>query len=196
MGYGWVFPVNVTREHTEINLGVGIWREEYDAQQVKIREEFEHFVETNPVTRRLAKVANEQGRTRGHHLALANGRVQVASGGVLRVGDAANLTDPITGEGIANAILAGRLAAQAIDGARDPAQAQRRWQRAYEERLLPELDAAIRLRRMLIGTRRKNMALWALKRSKGLAERFHGSLEGVVSYRDVLPLPRLFDRRA
>lgn len=194
MGYGWVFPVNVTREHVEINLGVGIWREEYDAQNVNIREEFEHFVEHNPVTRRLAKVANEQGRTRGHHLALANGRVRVASGGVLRVGDAANLTDPITGEGIANAILAGRLAAQAIDGARDPEQAQRRWQRAYEERLLPELNAAIRLRRMLIGTRRKNLALWALKRSKGLAERFHGSLEGVVSYREVLPLPRLFDR--
>jgi flavin-dependent dehydrogenase len=188
MGYGWIFPVDVTREHVLFNLGVGIWREEHDARGVGIREDFERFVESNPVARRLAAVAVERGRTRGHHLALASERIEVAGGGVLRVGDAANLTDPITGEGITNAVLSGRLVAQAIDGARDPAQAQRRWQRSYETRLWPELAAALRLRRLLQGTRRKNLAMWLLQRSPRLAERFHGSLEGVVSYRDVLPL--------
>lgn len=187
MGYGWIFPVDVTRTRVLLNLGVGIWKQEHDERGLRIRDELERFVSDNPVTRRLAPVARELGRPRGHHLALAEGRVQVAEGGVLRIGDAANLTDPITGEGIANALLGGRLAAQSIDGARDPAQAQRRWQRAYDERMLPELLAAIRLRRMLIGTRRKNLAMWLLRRSKGLAERFHGSLEGVVSYREVLP---------
>lgn len=191
MGYEWIFPVDVSPTHVEINLGVGIWRDEYDARGVKIREDFERFVECNPVARRLARVAVERGRSRGHHLALATERTQVADGGVLRVGDAANLTDPITGEGIANALLSGRLAAEAIDQARDAADAQRRWQRAYETRMLPELMAAVRLRTLLQGTRRKNIAIWALRRSKGLAERFHGSLEGVVSYHDVLPLPRL-----
>lgn len=189
MGYGWIFPVNVTREHVRFNLGVGLWREEHDARGVSIREDFEHFVQNNAVTRRLATVAIEQERTRGHHLALASERVEVASGGVLRVGDAANLTDPITGEGIANALLSGRLAAQAIDGARDPAQAQLRWQRSYDTLLLPELLAAVRLRRLLQGTRRKNFAVWLLQRRSALAARFHGSLEGVVSYRDVLPVP-------
>jgi flavin-dependent dehydrogenase len=188
MGYEWIFPVDVTREHVLFNLGVGVWRKEHDARGVGIREEFERFVERNPVAQRLAAVAVERGRTRGHHLALAAGRVEVAGGGVLRVGDAANLTDPITGEGIANAVLSGRLAAQAIDGARDPAQAQRRWQRSYDTRILPELMAALRLRKLLQGKRRKNLAMWLLQRSPGLAERFHGSLEGVVSYRDVLPL--------
>jgi len=187
MGYGWIFPVDVTRTHVEINLGVGIWREEHDARGVKIREDFEHFVENNPVARKLAAAAVERGRTRGHHLALADGRVTVAEGGVLCVGDTANLTDPITGEGIANAVLSGRLAAQAIDGARDREQAQRRWQRAYETRMLPELEAARRVRRALLGTRRKNLAMWVLRRSPRLAEWFHGSLEGVASYRDVLP---------
>jgi len=190
MGYGWIFPVDVDREHVLFNLGVGVWRAEHDARGGRIREDFERFVEGNPVTRRLAAVALERGRTRGHHLALANGRIEVAGGGVLRVGDAANLTDPITGEGIANAVLSGRLVARAIDGAHDPAHAQRRWQRSYEARLLPELAAAQRVQRLLAGTRRKNLAMWLLQRSKGLAARFHGSLEGVVSYRDVLPRPR------
>lgn len=189
MGYAWIFPVDVTRTHVEVNLGVGIWREEFEARKVNIREEFQHFVDNNPVAKRLAAVATERGRTRGHHLALADGRIEVAHDRVLRVGDAANLTDPITGEGIANAVLSGRLAAQAIDGARDRASAQRRWQQAYEERLLPELTAAVRLRKLLLGTRRKNLAMWALRRNEGLAARFHGSLEGVVSYRDVVPLP-------
>lgn len=187
MGYAWIFPADVGREHVLVNLGVGVWREEHDARGRSIREDFERFVESNPVARRLAAVAIERGRTRGHHLALATGRVEVARGGVLRVGDAANLTDPITGEGIANAVLGGRLAAQAIDGARDAAHAQRRWQRSYEARLLPELEAALRLRRWLAGTRRKNLALWLLERSPALAARFHGGLEGMVSYRDVLP---------
>jgi len=190
MGYGWIFPVDVSREHVLFNLGVGVWRAEHDARGGRIREDFERFVDGNPLARRLAAVAIERGRTRGHHLALANGRIEVAGGGILRVGDAANLTDPITGEGIANAVLSGRLAAQAIDRARDPAHAERRWQQSYEARILPELQAALRLQRLLASTRRKNLAMWLLQRSKRLAERFHGSLEGVVSYRDVLPLPR------
>jgi menaquinone-9 beta-reductase len=194
-GYGWIFPVDVGREQVLFNLGVGVWREEHDAGELGIREGFERFVDGNPVARRLAAVAVERGRTRGHHLALASGRVEVAGGGVLRVGDAANLTDPITGEGIANAVLSGRLAAQAIDGARDPAHAERRWQQSYEARLLPELVAALRLRALLQGTRRKNLAMWLLQQSPRLTERFHGSLEGVVSYRDVLPLPRSWARR-
>lgn len=191
MGYEWIFPVHVTPTHVELNLGVGIWREEYDARGVKIRDDFERFVQQNPVARQLARVATERSRTRGHHLALAAERQVVATEGVLRVGDAANLTDPITGEGIANAMLSGRLAAQAIDEAHDAADAQRRWQHAYQTRMLPELMAAVRLRTLLVGTRRKNIAIWALRRSTRLAERFHGSLEGVVSYRDVLPLPRM-----
>jgi flavin-dependent dehydrogenase len=194
MGYGWIFPVDVGRQQVLFNVGVGIWREEHDTLGLSIREAFERFVDANPVARRLAAVATERGRTRGHHLALASGRIEVAGQGVLRVGDAANLTDPITGEGIANAVLSGRLTAQAIDGAHDPSQAQRRWQRSYEARLWPELHAALRLRRLLQGTRRKNLAMWLLQRSPALAQRFHGSLEGMVSYRDVLALPRWRDR--
>lgn len=190
MGYAWIFPVHVTRTTVEVNLGVGVWREEHDERGLHIRREFEHFINEHPVAKRLAAVAIERGRSRGHHLALSQGRVTVAQGGILRVGDAANLTDPITGEGIANAVLSGRLVAQAIDGARNHDDAQLRWQRAYERTMLPELDAALRLRRALLGTRRKNLAMWLLRRNKDLAARFVDSLEGVVSYADVLPLPR------
>jgi flavin-dependent dehydrogenase len=186
MGYGWIFPADLTAERVRVNLGVGIWREEYDARGIKIGEDFDRFVETNPVARRLAAVATERGRTRGHHLALATGPRRVAQAGILRIGDAANSTDPITGEGIANAVLGGRLAAEAIDGARDAGDAERRWQQAFDRRLLPELRAALRVRRMLLGTARKNLAMWCLQRSPRLARWFHGSLEGVASYRGLL----------
>lgn len=187
-GYAWIFPVDVTREHVRINVGVALSREEHDARGVSIRDDFARFVDSNPVAKRFAAVAVARGRTRGHHLALASGRVAVAGGGVLRVGDAANLTDPVSGQGIANALSSGRLAAQAIDGARDPTQAQQRWQRSYETQLLPELMVAVRLQRLLQGTRRRNLAMWVLRRSHPLAERFHGGLEGVGSYRDLLPV--------
>ncbi|MCA9708913.1 MAG: FAD-dependent monooxygenase, partial [Myxococcales bacterium] len=69
MGYAWIFPVDVTPHHVELNLGVGIWREEHDARGIGIREDFARFVDDNPIARRLARVATERARGRGHHLA-------------------------------------------------------------------------------------------------------------------------------
>jgi 2-polyprenyl-6-methoxyphenol hydroxylase-like FAD-dependent oxidoreductase len=55
-----------------------------------------------------------------------------AGGRALFVGDAACATDPLTGEGIAQAILTGRRAAEAVlaAGAEEPARAGRLYERA------------------------------------------------------------------
>jgi len=55
----------------------------------------------------------------------------VAGPGGLRVGDAAGLVNPFTGEGLSGAVQSGRLAARAILGARDdPAAARREYERS------------------------------------------------------------------
>ncbi len=110
-GYGWVFPLG----DGTVNLGVislttaGRWR----------------GVKTPPLLRRfVADVAVEwdldpdpQERPRGGILPAALGIEPKVGPNWVVVGDAGGAVNPFTGEGIAAALLSGRLAAAAIDEA-------------------------------------------------------------------------------
>lgn len=52
-------------------------------------------------------------RIKGHHLPFGQMRTRIGEGRVVLAGDAAGLVDPVTGEGIAWAVLSGQRAAQA-----------------------------------------------------------------------------------
>jgi flavin-dependent dehydrogenase len=191
MGYGWVFPVHTEAGHVRFNLGVGLWREEGRRPGRKVTDYYDRFVRENPVARRLTGAAFRRERPRGHHLAAARRHNTVAGGGVLRIGDAANLTDPLTGEGIGNALRSGFLVALAIDRATDAFTAERAWQALYEREFVPEFRLALALRRLLVPTRGKNAATFLLRHWPALARRFHGALAGARPYADLLPfLPR------
>ncbi len=58
----------------------------------------------------------EEGTVAGHPLPFSTGRPPATGRGVLFVGDAAGLINPLTGEGIFYAIASGRMAAQAVTG--------------------------------------------------------------------------------
>jgi flavin-dependent dehydrogenase len=74
----------------------------------------------------------------------------LARGRILLVGDAAGLAEPISAEGISNALLSGLLAARAItDGAMDPDRVMAIYQRNLEMSILRELGIAERHARML-----------------------------------------------
>ena len=98
-GYGWVFP-----KGDHCNLGVGGWPV------------------TGPALRRdLDAYAASEGfdpvslhSLRGHLLTLRDPNSVLAVGCVVMVGDAAGLIDPLSGEGIGNAIRSGSFAAAEI----------------------------------------------------------------------------------
>jgi geranylgeranyl reductase family protein len=98
-GYGWVFPKG---DHA--NVGVGGWLEEGPRLRAH-----------------LARLAHEHGLdpvalrdTRGHRLPMRRPRAAAARGRVLLVGDAAGLVDPLSGDGIYEAFVSARHAAEAI----------------------------------------------------------------------------------
>ena len=97
-GYGWVFP-----KDGHANYGVGGWA----AEGPRLREHL----------RRLCKAhgVDPDGLTglQGRRLPMRRGAV-AARGRVLLVGDAAGLVDPLSGDGISEALLSARLAAEAI----------------------------------------------------------------------------------
>jgi geranylgeranyl reductase family protein len=102
-GYGWVFPKG---DHA--NLGVGGWNREGP----RLREHLEQLAATHGVSpERLRDV-------RGHRLPMRRLGTAAVRGPVLLVGDAAGLVDPLSGDGLYEAFMSGRLAADAILSAR------------------------------------------------------------------------------
>ena len=97
-GYGWVFP-----KDGHANYGVGGWAAEGPGLRGHLRRLCKaHGVDPDVLTRL-------QGRR------LPMRRTTAAAGGrVLLVGDAAGLVDPLSGDGISEALLSARLAAEAI----------------------------------------------------------------------------------
>jgi geranylgeranyl reductase family protein len=98
-GYGWVF---CKADH--VNVGVGGW--EYEGPRLR-----EHL-------RRLCAaygLAEERlSSLRGFRLPIARPGVPLARANALVVGDAAGLVDPFSGDGIHEAFLSARLAAETV----------------------------------------------------------------------------------
>ena len=98
-GYGWVFPKG---DHA--NLGVGGW----GSEGPRLRDH-------------LARLASAHGLApdsltdvRGHRLPMRRLGTSAGAGRVLLVGDAAGLVDPLSGDGMYEAFVSARLAADAI----------------------------------------------------------------------------------
>jgi digeranylgeranylglycerophospholipid reductase len=100
-GYAWVFPKGDGRA----NVGLGIQADLGDSTALAY---LDRFIEQEP------------SLSRGSPVTLVVGNAPVAlpcqrlvTGGLMLVGDAARQVDPLTGGGIINGMVAGRLAAQA-----------------------------------------------------------------------------------
>jgi geranylgeranyl reductase family protein len=98
-GYGWVFPKG---DHA--NVGVGGWEREAP----KLRAS-------------LGRLCSEHGIAmgdledlRGFRLPLRSQRASLARGRALLVGDAGGLIDPLSGDGMYEAFLSSKLAAEAV----------------------------------------------------------------------------------
>jgi len=97
-GYGWVFPKKNT-----LTAGVGgLLR-----KNPKMREDFNNFL-----TQRFGRLP--PAKVRGHFIPFGDFRKTPGQGNVLLCGDAAGLVEPITGEGIAFAMLSGYHAAEGV----------------------------------------------------------------------------------
>jgi len=100
-GYGWTFP-----KTNSFTIGVGGLRSK------------------NPdMKKNLSRYMARKGldmkhyRVKGHFLSTGDFRAPPGKGNIILVGDAAGLGDPLTGEGIANALQSGEAAATALTGA-------------------------------------------------------------------------------
>lgn len=124
-GYAWVFPVGDGRA----NVGFGVLRDPHTRSSTgapsgkALAAQWRTLIDRPSVRRALGDHALPEGTHRAWPIPASYDRARLAHGRALFVGDAANVVDPMTGEGIAQALETGALAVRAI--AASPADAER-----------------------------------------------------------------------
>ena len=98
-GYGWVFP-----KSDHVNVGVGGWEREGP----RLRQHLARFCREYGISESSLE------NVRGYRLPLLHARARLAKGHAALLGDAAGLVDPLSGDGIYEAFLSARLAAEAV----------------------------------------------------------------------------------
>jgi geranylgeranyl reductase family protein len=108
-GYAWSFPLG----DGSANVGFGIQRGRGLPTQA-MKELWPDLLSRSHVTHFLGADARPEGPHRAWPIPARLGRMPLTVGRVLFAGDAAAATDPLTGEGIGQALETGRAAMQAI----------------------------------------------------------------------------------
>lgn len=137
-GYAWSFPLADGRA----NIGFGIQRGGGRAVGA-MNELWLDLLDRPHIRDVLGPEAEPEGRHLAWPIPARVGRVPLVGPSTMFVGDAAAVTDPMTGEGIGQALLTGRLAAEAILHAINP-------EASYEREVRGELVADDRMARAMI----------------------------------------------
>jgi flavin-dependent dehydrogenase len=170
-GYVWSFPL----PDGGANVGFGIQR----GAKVTTREMkalWPELLARPHIAAVLGPDAEPESRHQAWPIPARVGELPLSSGRVLWVGDAAAVTDPMTGEGIGQALLTGQLAAQAIcETGPDPVAVAQTYERSVRQNLVADhkmsllLVRALRHRRgaaiairvaSMTGWTRRNFARW------------------------------------
>lgn len=144
-GYAWSFPLGDGRA----NVGFGILRGGAISTGA-MAQRWSDLLGRPHVRAALGPTARV-GAPRAWPIPARVDRTVLGAGRALFVGDAAAATDPLTGEGIGQALLTGRLAAEAVlaGGAEDAEATQARYRRAVHTHLVPDHQMSSALGRVL-----------------------------------------------
>ena len=105
-GYFWIFPVKGNRA----NVGLGLLSSVVSKQKLNLRSIFQEVVSEIPYIRDRFVHAERVSAIQGYDLPLGSRKVPISGNRFMLCGDAASLIDPLSGEGIGQAIVSGRYA--------------------------------------------------------------------------------------
>ncbi len=109
-GYVWVFPL----PGNQANVGIGVLSSTIVKKKINLTKTFIELIENNNILKKRLEGALSVDKPIGYSLPLGSIKRTISGNRFLLLGDAAGLIDPFTGEGVANAIRSGRVAAEHI----------------------------------------------------------------------------------
>ncbi|MFA5930156.1 MAG: geranylgeranyl reductase family protein [Candidatus Micrarchaeia archaeon] len=130
-GYFWIFPL----ENGIANVGVGMMMGDMKKHGTDLGKAMEDITRNNPLFRERFANAKMVSPLKAWQLPFGSKKRKVHSENVLLVGDAAGLVDPFSGEGVGNAMLSGKIAAEAAYEALVAGDTSEHFLARYDERL-------------------------------------------------------------
>jgi geranylgeranyl reductase family protein len=148
-GYFWIFPL----ENGLANVGAGMIETDlqgrargHDGKKVQLKETTYRIMREHPLFKdRFANAKEVPGSFGGWLLPLGSKHRTMHGPGWMLVGDAAALIDPFSGEGIGNAMVSGRFAAQTAAEAIGKNNLSAAALAPYEARVRAELDRELQM---------------------------------------------------
>lgn len=109
-GYFWIFPLPDDRA----NVGVGMLSQSIKDKKIDLKKMFEDTIQNNIQIKKRFENSVQETPLLGWGLPMGSKKIKLSGNNLLLCGDAASLIDPFTGEGIAPAMLSGKLASDTI----------------------------------------------------------------------------------
>lgn len=134
LGYGWSFP-----KKNHLSIGVASARR----TKIDLKKHYKKYLKTLSIT----EVVKEE--LHGFQIPLTTRKDGFVKKNVFLTGDAAGFADPLSAEGISNAIHSGELASEAIiESSLDSEKASKLYEEKLNESLLPELKVGVFLSKL------------------------------------------------
>ena len=169
-GYFWIFPL----PNGEANVGIAIVSEDVSKRKLNLKHCLEEVIET----RFKDRFTNAQiiGKIEGFGLPLGSKRRKLSGDNYILTGDAACLIDPLTGEGIANALLSGVVAAEKAAECLEKSDFSAKILRGYDERIYrmrgQEFKVSYWLQRQFRRAWFFDALVWLISKNQHLARTF------------------------
>ena len=151
-GYLWIFPL----PDGHANIGLGMRSDHIKRKRVNLTKVLESVVVEHPTLKHRFANAERIGPIRGFGLPLGSKLYSISGPHYMLVGDAAHLIDPMTGEGIGNAIYSGMIAAEQAQACLEQNDFSADFLQAYDKRVKrvmgPELKISFQIQKFLSKT--------------------------------------------
>lgn len=140
-GYFWIFPL----PDGQANVGLGMRTDIIKRKKLNLRQAMQDIIENHPVISQRFKNATLIDPPVGYGLPLGSKTRTLSGDHFMLVGDAAHLVDPLTGEGIGNAVYSGFIAAEQAEQCLASEQFSATYLRSYDQRIARVLGSEMKL---------------------------------------------------
>ena len=144
-GYLWIFPL----PNGEANVGIGILSSIVSKKKINLKELLNRLIITEPSLASRFKNASAIETVKGFGLPLGSVKRNISGERFLLLGDAAGLIDPFSGEGIANAIRSGRVAAEHLIDSFNKQDFSASFNKAYDKEIYNRMWKEFKISRSL-----------------------------------------------
>ncbi len=156
-GYFWIFPL----PGGGANVGLGMRGDFVKKKGLSLRKKMEEIIQHHPAIKERFADARRCGDIEGYGLPLGSSHQRISGERYMLVGDAGHLIDPLSGEGIGNAMYSGFIAADQVAACLSANDFSAETMLAYDKRvdrvLGSEFRISYRLQKMLS---HKRLAIW------------------------------------